>query len=350
MILFRRFRDGFILLIIFLIIGIYPLPPSVTLVFLGDVMLGRGVTRLHANSVSDKFDNGDFFPGKFIVKLSTWEKALSGLSSHLKRADLALANLESPLTGADLVINKRDKSLSFNLCAPAEAYRALSSMGLDVLSLANNHVSDCERFDDTDVRVQVSGEVVTSRILIENGMTPVTDYHIIWREINTLRLAIIALDDVSSPLDVDAAQDVVRIARNSGGLVLVSIHWGDEYSRVPNQRQQMLAHALADAGALIIWGHHPHVLQKVVWLQGNGQPYQTLVAYSLGNALFDQIVSQQVNHSALLKVMVNTYGVRSIQAIPFEIDPNHGRILTADNATKVFVFDRLEMNKLLSQP
>ena len=79
----------------------------------------------------------------------------------------------------------------------------------------------------------------------------------------------------------------------------------------------------------MIWGHHPHVLQPLQYLERSaGQP-PALVAYSLGNALFDQPGSPQANRSALLLVKISSQGVQSFEIIPFEIDPQNGVVIPA---------------------
>jgi poly-gamma-glutamate capsule biosynthesis protein CapA/YwtB (metallophosphatase superfamily) len=346
--LIRRIRDGFLLLVIFIGIGIHPLPPSAQLVFMGDVMLGRGVARAHAVVVPKNNSDEGFLPERPLVDKATWDEAFKELASHIKRADLALANLESPLTWSQLDLYKENYDMRYNLCAPSESQEALNVVGMDVLTVANNHLSDCDLRKEAN-NLQDSGAVnETVQILEKHNMTPVGGYQIVWEYMNTLPIALVAFDDVTLPLDINAAVEVIRIARRSGGIVVVSIHWGEEYSSTPSARQQMLAKALADAGALIIWGHHPHVLQKAVWMQGEDQPFRTLVAYSLGNALFDQVVPMDVNRSALLKVEFNSYGIMGVEAIPFIIDPNHGEVHMAGNEVESFVYDRLGIEDLLA--
>jgi poly-gamma-glutamate synthesis protein (capsule biosynthesis protein) len=88
------------------------------------------------------------------------------------------------------------------------------------------------------------------------------------------------------PLDPDRAVAAVRRARGLADAVVVSLHWGVEYSHDPTPRQRELAGRLAEAGADLILGHHPHVLQPVEMIERNGR--RTLVAYSLGNFVSNQ--------------------------------------------------------------
>ena len=89
------------------------------------------------------------------------------------------------------------------------------------------------------------------------------------------------------------------------------------------------AQEFADAGAAIVWGHHPHVLQRLAWVQGLGQAQPTLVAFSLGNALFDQYGLETTRRSALVLVTLDPGGVQEFKFIPFMIDIQNSRILEA---------------------
>ncbi len=281
-------------------------PATARLVFMGDIMLGRSVGRAHAG--------GD------------WESALGPLPPVLQSADLALANLESPLTGAPL------RRQTYDLRAAPESAQLLAFSGLDLLSLANNH-----SLDSGD-----QGLKDTLAALADYGLTPVgPEPAPVIRRVGRLRLAFLAFEDVTAPLDAATVAQAVTKARTGNDLVLVSIHWGGEYRPAPNARQRFLAQALADAGADLIWGHHPHVLQSVEWVQGNGRPRQTLVAYSLGNALFDQVAPPDSRWGALLQVTLSTKGVIAVQSLPFEIDPFHGVVLPADETIREKVFERL---------
>ena len=279
-------------------------PPIITLALLGDVMLGRDVT-----------------PN---------EDSLAYLAPYLQSADLALANLESPLTAAP------SQSSGYSLCAPPERARFLAEAGLDLLSVANNHSLDCGE----------EGLDATRSTLLASGLTPL-DPQPVYRTINGLRLAFFAFEDVSAPLDVEAAVQIIRAAHATGALVVVSVHWGMEYQGGASERQKWLAEQFAEAGAALIWGHHPHVLQPAEWIgpepcEGS-EPSQgcALVLYSLGNALFDQGGLADTRRSALVLVELDKSGVRSVHAIPFVIDIQHSRVMEADEQAARTILEHL---------
>jgi len=273
--------------------------PIVTLAFLGDVMLARGVT-----------------PG---------EESLAYLAPYLQSVNLALANLESPLTTAPPLAS------GYNLCAPPERVSFLAKCGLDLFSLANNHALDCGP----------QGLAETESTLVTFGLTPLGPQSVpVYRRINSIQLAFLAFDDVSAPLDVETATQVIQKAYDNGALVIVSIHWGMEYQGGASERQRQLAQQFVDAGAILIWGHHPHVIQPAEWIERENQ---TLVLYSLGNALFDQGGLADTRHSALVLVELDENGVRSARAVPFVIDVQHSRVQAADEQAAQTILEHLKL-------
>jgi poly-gamma-glutamate synthesis protein (capsule biosynthesis protein) len=78
----------------------------------------------------------------------------------------------------------------------------------------------------------------------------------------------------------------VREARSRADLVVVSVHWGNEYQRQPTKRQRDIAKLLVGAGCDLLLGHHPHVLQPAELVEADGR--KALVAYSLGNFISNQ--------------------------------------------------------------
>jgi poly-gamma-glutamate capsule biosynthesis protein CapA/YwtB (metallophosphatase superfamily) len=285
-----------------------PQPPSVTLAFLGDVNLGRGVS-----PASD---------------------SLAFLTSELRAADRSLANLESPLSIAGPYGRSGAAPVQdgFNLCAPAGRAPMLADWGLDLLSLANNHALDCG----------ADGLAQTRAALASAGLTPILPGgESVVQTVNGLRLAFLAFDDVSTPLDANTAVGAIRTARTNGAVVVVAVHWGQEYHGGADERQVDLAHQFAKAGAALVWGSHPHVLQPAEWIEtGAGK---TLVLYSLGNALFDQPGLPDTRRSALVVVELDARGVQTVRAVPFIIDTAGSRLIAPDAATAAIIHDNIHI-------
>jgi poly-gamma-glutamate capsule biosynthesis protein CapA/YwtB (metallophosphatase superfamily) len=285
-----------------------PAEHSFSLAFLGDVMLGRGVAQAHASLERP------------------WGLALDAIRPDLQAADLALANLESPLTSQPLL------HPGYDLRGPGTAAGALSAADLDLVSLANNHALDAGPAGLSDTRAALQAVGVS-------WIGP--QAKVVLRQIQGQRLAFLAFEDVTAPLDLAQVEQAVKEARRQADWVIVSMHWGGEYRPSPDARQAQLAQVLADAGADVVWGQHPHVLQRLDWVQGMGRPRPTLVIYSLGNALFDQVEPIDGRRAALLLLRFDVGKIQQVQAFPFVIDPIHAQLLLAGEADAAVILERL---------
>jgi poly-gamma-glutamate capsule biosynthesis protein CapA/YwtB (metallophosphatase superfamily) len=150
----------------------------------------------------------------------------------------------------------------------------------------------------------------------------------------------LALDDSLHPLDLLAAASAVNAAAQRADVVVVSIHWGGEYQAAPSRRQREVAQVLAGAGARVIVGHGPHVLQRVEW-EG-----ETLVAYSLGNFLFDQPYPADCRWGAILRVRLTGADILAVEAFPTVTE--RGRVQPADPETSDAILARLGLDRLVT--
>ena len=112
--------------------------------------------------------------------------------------------------------------------------------------------------------------------------------------------------------DSSRAIEAVENLKKKADVVIVSLHWGNEYHKKPNRRQKRIAHQLIDAGADLILGHHPHVLQPIEEYQ-NG-----IIVYSLGNFVFDQR-KKETRKSMRFRAMLSTQGVEEFSTLPVQI-------------------------------
>jgi len=279
----------------------------VTLALLGDLNFGRGV---HPN-----------------------KETFTYLKPILESADLAMGNLESPLTTKAVTTKS-----PYALCTDPEKAEFLYEAGFDLLSVANNHYIDCG----------LSGYRETLATIKQNDMDAIpADFVTITREVNGVKLAFLAVN-ATWKFDRAGLLKAIDAAQSNGNVVVVSVHWGDEYFAQPSRFQKTLAKQMAEAGASLIWGHHPHVLQPVEWIDIPCDSRdttkicrQTLVLYSLGNALFDQYGLPDTRRSALALVQMDKNGVQAFHAIPFVIDEPRSRLVASDDDTAKKILERL---------
>ena len=189
------------------------------------------------------------------------------------------------------------------LYAPTQAAAWLKTAGFDVLGLANNHSLDAgpDGLHQTADLLQEAGvAVVGAGATSEQALAAYTFTH------NGVSLAILSVNAIPIPPDHalpegQSAQDgwdvarwereavlrAVSAASQQAEAVIVSIHWGYEYQFQPDPAQMRYAEWLFEAGADVVLGHHPHVVQPpVVFTRPDGRT--VLAAYSLGNFVFDQ--------------------------------------------------------------
>ena len=255
----------------------------------------------------------------------------------LSSADLALANLESPLAP---VLPASDST--YNLCASSVQADLLSAWGFDLLSLANNHSLDCS--PDGPART-ISALDAAGIAAIGPGMEPV------YREVNGLQLAFLAFDDVSSPLDENAAVQAIRSAHayRCAGDRLGPLGGG-----IPGRRIRPAGISCAGnlPGRAPRWsGDTTRTCSSPLPGLDRSQPARfqtfarcTLVLYSLGNALFDQGGLDDTRQSALVVVTLDADGVESaFAACHLRLMSSTAAWLRPDAATAEKIQERLNL-------
>jgi poly-gamma-glutamate synthesis protein (capsule biosynthesis protein) len=276
--------------------------PTVTIVAVGDICLAGGVER------SARREDAAY-PFRHMV-------------GTLRGADIAIGNLECALTERTAKLPKR-----YNFRASRAWADRLRRAGFDALSLANNHTFDYGRqgLADTLGALRASGieapgggltaaEARRPRILVRHGV----------------RVALLAYLGLFPPLvpfvpdapgvamayDTAVAHDVASAARTAD-VVVVSLHAGKEMVGSPTWRQRSLAAAALDAGADVVIGHHPHVVQPLAWRKGKP------IFYSLGNFVFNPSPSflryPKRPWSALARIAVDGTGVPKAELVPLRI-------------------------------
>ncbi|WP_063915714.1 CapA family protein [Paenibacillus elgii] len=253
-----------------------PAERRVTLAAVGDVLIHRTI---YEDARTQR--SYDFNP------------VFEAVRPHLEGADVTFANQESIIGGTALGLSDYP---AFN--SPFEAADALRDAGVDIVSMANNHTLDR---GEQAVRQAIRH---WKRLGVEYAGASETEadrqrLRIVER--NGLKLAFVAwtygTNGIPRPpgkpylvhlLEQERAfQQEIAEAKKQADAVVASLHFGTEYIRLPSEQQRKWARLAAAAGADVILGHHPHVLQPLEWID-NGDGGRTLVAYSLGNFLAAQ--------------------------------------------------------------
>ena len=218
--------------------------------------------------------------------------AYQPIAAYIAEADLAFVNQETPLGGTELGLSSYPM---FN--SPQQLGTHLINMGFNLISHANNHVLDAR---EKGLLNSAAFWRAQKGVIMAGIAANEADDTLQILECKGLRVALLAYTygtnglklPKDSPaivklIDDDLITSELALANEAADIVIVSMHWGAEYQATPNEEQKRLAHLLAENGADIIIGTHPHVLQTAELLQttdGRSVP----VFYSLGNFISAQ--------------------------------------------------------------
>ena len=247
------------------------------LVSVGDIMLGR-------------YCNVQMLQNK------DWKYPFLNIADFTSSADITFGNLEAPI-----VENCPTTETGMIFCSQPDSIEGLKFAGFDVLSLANNHILNQGEF----------GLAQTQEILKKNQILPASPNPLSIKKVNGTSFGFLAFDLVTYPPPRLA---VFGEAGRAVDILIVSLHWGNEYQKQPAKSQVELAHQIIDSGAKIVIGHHPHVTQPV-------EEYKDgLIFYSLGNFVFDQAWSEETKKGAIAKIIFEGKKIKSYELVPIYIE------------------------------
>ena len=258
------------------------------ILFVGDIMLDRGVERL-----MDK--NSTFYP---------FEK----ISNLLQKIDFVVGNLEGPIVKNPP--NFTDSSLKFAF--RPSVTETLSSANFSLLSLANNHTCNMSNAGLKETR-----EILTEADIGFMGGPIECDTDSLFEKDNLIFLAFNKTFYFNC--SDDEIVEIVKNVKNTNPekFLIVFIHWGEEYHPINSFFQQDLGHRMIDQGADLIIGAHPHVVQNIEEYKGK------LIFYSLGNFVFDMYFSQKTQEGLAVgleiypkKIIYKLFPIESILSQP----------------------------------
>ena len=284
-------------LLLFLLVPGTSLADTITIAAVGDIMLGgRGAAVLA--------DRGVDYP-------------FLGAATLLKKADLSIANLEAPLTRRGTEF--RDKRFRFR--AAPQIAPALKRAGLSVVTLANNHILDFGAKGLADTLFHLSSANIAyagaGMNLAEARRPAIATAK--GKTVGVLAYSLtLPSEFFAAPGRAGTAPGYLRhvcddIGRLRGAVdhVVVSFHWGGELLATPRAYQVAMARAAIEAGADVILGHHPHVLQGIERYKGG------LILYSLGNFAF-ATPSTRSDRSVIALITLG-HGVEELELVPLNV-------------------------------
>lgn len=257
-----------------------------SLIMAGDCLIHDSV--YNANKTDDGYD---------------FTYALSDLKKIVSKYDLAYYNQESILGGSEYGLSNYPA-----LNSPKEAGEAFVDAGFNLVSLANNHTLD--RYGSDHLDLIKSSHDFWSR---QKGVITAGSYiskeernEIRIGEVNNITYALLSYtygtngyvprsgeEYIVNYIDKDVIQSDVEKYRDKVDVLMVAMHWGEEYTYIPTNYQKDLANFLADLDVDIVIGNHAHVIEPIEWID------DTLVIYALGNIISGQYFSVQTLTGAL---------------------------------------------------
>ena len=241
-----------------------------------------------AGTVTLAFAGDVNFAGRTARLLNDPASAFGPITAVLKSADFAALNLETSITGRGTPQPK-----TYHFRAPQAAFTALRDAGVDLVTMANNHVLDYGQVGLADT---LAAARAARFPYVGIGTSAAAAWAPYLTTIKGVRIAVIGVSQVAelasswvatpsrpgeaNAIDLRRTLAAVRSAKRLASVVIVFMHWGTEGQACPDQNQLSLAHQLAAAGASIIIGAHAHMLQGSGWLG------HTFVAYGMGNFLW----------------------------------------------------------------
>lgn len=282
--------------------------------------------------VGDIMSHSPQLPGAYDAATGSYDFTpfFENVKPILSEGDWVMANLETPIAGADFGYSGYP---TFN--APTELAEALKDAGFNLLSTANNHSLDkgekgllktlehVRALGFQTVGTAVSQAEADANVIVEK---------------NGIRMGLLSYTYGTNGIPIPEGKpylvnlideskikaDIERVRDAGADLVTVSLHFGTEYQTVPNDSQTTLARSLAAAGADIIAGSHPHVVQPyevVDTFDEQGRAKQALIIYSMGNFISNQR-GESKDYGVIFKVGVKknmtdgSVQLTEIEAIP----------------------------------
>ena len=217
--------------------------------------------------------------------------------------DLVVLNLEGPITNnASVSLGSAPGTPeNFRFTFASEVAALLRDVNVRLVNLGNNHI----------LNFGYDGVAQTLTYLEQAGVEyfgePDT-YSVSYQSINDVHLAFVSYNEFGG--SAEKTKEQVALARGQDYMPVVYTHWGPEYLPVSPLYLQELAREFVDAGAELVIGSHPHVVQQSELYEGK------YIYYSLGNFIFDQYFNEEVRNGLMVEVMFSKEGVADIKEIP----------------------------------
>lgn len=283
-----------------------PTAPNLDSIFKDD---HSWVATLSASRKRTIIATGDIIPARSVnyqeSRRNNFKWPFEKTAEMLRSADLTLVNLESPLLKKCPLTNE-----GMVFCGSEKNIEGLIFAGVDIANLANNHsanygeeglIDTVELLRNNNIQGSGTGSLVTKNVKsLEFGFLGYNDLEQSQNEISQ-----VYKDKIIS--DITEAKKQVKV-------VVVSFHWGVEYTSLPTRRQQDLAYLAINSGADLVIGNHPHWVQPIEIYKNK------IIVYAHGNFIFDQMWSKKTEEGVVGKYTFYDNKVIDVEFLPIKIE------------------------------
>ncbi|WDF49521.1 CapA family protein [Paenibacillus sp. KACC 21273] len=287
-------------------------------------------------TVTLNFGGDVMFSGKVGEKLAKagYDYPYQYVKGSFTSDDLTVVNLETPVTDSNTTA--ADKTYAFK--SSPQALPHMAQAGIDAVNLANNHILDQGITGLTDTITQLDQSGIA---YVGAGKDSARAYQPVYFDRKGIKIALLGFSrvipetswnagknqaGVATAYDATAAQAAIREAKSKADLVVVVAHWGIERSDTLADHQSDLAHTFVDAGADLVIGGHPHVLQGLEHYKGKW------IAYSTGNFIFTRSLVEKTWDTGVFQAKCTVNGDCSMQVIPYTAELGQPVPMTSDKA------------------
>lgn len=277
---------------------------------------------------------GDVIPARVVniqaTKYRNFKWPYEKTAEVLRNADIVFVNLETPLIKDCPLVND-----GFKFCGSDKNIEGLLFSGVDVASLANNHAGN----------YGLDAINYTATLLNNNGILTTGLNGPVYKDVRGLKFAFLGYNDIGYKQEGISWADEARIsldiagAKKNADIVIVTFHWGVEYTDQPDDRQKYLGHLAIDSGADLIIGNHPHWIQPVEIYKDK------LITYAHGNFVFDQMWSQKTREGVIGKYTFFDNQLIDVEYLPVQID-NYGQPYFIEGTQTKSILDRMRTESL----
>lgn len=273
-----------------------PQPERFLLTFAGDCTLGStkekwNVATSFVQTVGEDYD----YPFRNVAEIFAGD-------------DFTMLNLEGPLTDTGDAASKR-----FAFRGPTAYTQILTGSSVEAVTLANNHAQD---FGKTGYKSTTGALKDAGVAYVEKNKTALVTTE------SGLKIGLYAASFDFSKSDIKSS--IAALRKEGAEIVVCAFHWGEEGKYRPSGSQESYAHYAVDAGADIVYGHHPHVLQKIEHYK-DGVIYYSLGNFSFGGAVFPQDYDSAIVQQEVIRDENGKISLGELTIIPVSISSMKGQ-------------------------